>query len=83
MLCDPKADLRDPADAIVGGCAPVVFGPGTLWRTWGTRPIPMGFCYDTDSEGTAENYPDFAVRGLLVLTTLLKARQRSELLVST
>jgi hypothetical protein len=23
--------------------APVVFVPRTLWRTWGTRPIPVGF----------------------------------------
>jgi hypothetical protein len=22
------------------GFAPVIFGPGTLWRTWGTRPLP-------------------------------------------
>jgi hypothetical protein len=22
---------------------PVVFVPGTLWRTWGTRPVPFGF----------------------------------------
>jgi hypothetical protein len=20
----------------------IVFGPGTLWRTWGTRPVPIG-----------------------------------------
>jgi hypothetical protein len=24
--------------------SPVVFVPGTLWRTWGTRPIPDAFC---------------------------------------
>ena len=24
--------------------SPVFFGPGTLWRTWGTRPVPMGLC---------------------------------------
>jgi hypothetical protein len=29
--------------------APIVFGPRTLLRTWGTRPIPFGPCYDTDS----------------------------------
>jgi hypothetical protein len=23
--------------------APFVLGPRTLWRTWGTRPIPSGF----------------------------------------
>jgi hypothetical protein len=42
-------------NAIVGAsprAKPVVFGPGTLWRTWGTRPIPSDFCYDTDSSGT-------------------------------
>ena len=25
--------------AFVGLC-PFFFGPGTLWRTWGTRPVP-------------------------------------------
>ena len=25
------------------GLRPIVFGPGTLWRTWGTRPIPSEF----------------------------------------
>ena len=25
------------------GRSPIVFGPGTLWRTWGTRPIPSDF----------------------------------------
>jgi hypothetical protein len=24
-----------------GGASPVFFGPGTLWRTWGTRPVPI------------------------------------------
>jgi hypothetical protein len=24
----------------VVGLRPIFFGPGTLWRTWGTRPIP-------------------------------------------
>ena len=27
------------------GCAPVVFGPGTLWRTWGTRPVPYDLAW--------------------------------------
>ena len=34
--------------------SPVFFGPGTLprqagagWRTWGTRPVPNGFCSET------------------------------------
>ncbi len=27
--------------------SPVLFGPRTLRRTWGTRPVPIGFCYDT------------------------------------
>jgi hypothetical protein len=22
----------------------IIFGPGTLMRTWGTRPVPTGFC---------------------------------------
>jgi hypothetical protein len=25
------------------GLRPIVFGPGTPWRTWGTRPIPSDF----------------------------------------
>jgi hypothetical protein len=25
----------------------IIFGPGTLGRTWGPRPVPKGFCYDT------------------------------------
>jgi hypothetical protein len=24
--------------------SPVLFGPGTLWRTWGTRPVLKGLC---------------------------------------
>ncbi len=26
--------------------APIFFGPCTPWRTWGTRPISSGVCYD-------------------------------------
>jgi hypothetical protein len=47
--------MIDSAKAIVGA-APVIFGPRTLGRTWGTRPIPSAFhwaeafisagCYD-------------------------------------
>ena len=22
----------------------IIFNPRTLWRTWGTRPVPTGFC---------------------------------------
>jgi ribosomal protein S18 acetylase RimI-like enzyme len=29
--------------------SPVFFGPGTLVRTWGTRPVPMGSCCDLGS----------------------------------
>jgi hypothetical protein len=29
------------------GVAPIVFSPGTRWRTWGTRPVPIGFCQDS------------------------------------
>jgi len=25
------------------GLRPIIFGPGTPWRTWGTRPVPIGF----------------------------------------
>jgi hypothetical protein len=28
---------------VVGGFAPVVFVPGTLVRTWGTRPVSWNF----------------------------------------
>src|SRR5271156_1210714 len=31
------------------GAAPTFSGPCTLWRTLGTRPIPSGSCYGTDS----------------------------------
>ena len=27
----------------------IIFGPRTLRRTWGTRPVPNGFCWGTDS----------------------------------
>jgi hypothetical protein len=30
------------------GLRSIVFGPGTLVRTWGTRPVAIGFCYDTE-----------------------------------
>jgi hypothetical protein len=32
---------KDSAKAIVGA-SPIVFGPCTLGRTWGTRPISVG-----------------------------------------
>jgi hypothetical protein len=35
----PRDLFVDPAKAIVGA-SPIVFGPRTLGRTWGTRPIP-------------------------------------------
>ena len=34
--------LFDFAKAMVGFA--LLFGPGTLWRTWGTRPVSTGFC---------------------------------------
>jgi hypothetical protein len=34
------------------GLRPVVFGPGTLWRTWGTRPVLFRFGYDANFAGT-------------------------------
>jgi hypothetical protein len=34
------------------GAAPIIFGPCTLGRTWGTRPISSGVGYDTDSCAT-------------------------------
>jgi hypothetical protein len=50
MLTD-MGSLIDSAKAIVGA-APIVFGPCTLGRTWGTRPISFGRCYGTDSYWT-------------------------------
>jgi hypothetical protein len=35
------------------GAAPIFFGPCTLGRTWGTRPISSGLCYDAQKELTA------------------------------
>jgi hypothetical protein len=32
-----------------GATRPIVFGLGTPWRTWGTRPVPIGFCCDIGS----------------------------------
>jgi hypothetical protein len=37
-FCYPNLELRDSAKAIVG-LRPIIFGPGTLGRTWGTRPV--------------------------------------------
>jgi hypothetical protein len=34
--------LDGQVKAIVGFA--VLFGPRTLRRTWGTRPVPIGFC---------------------------------------
>jgi hypothetical protein len=53
-----RLSLLKAAHAVVSGAAyrkfgsPVLFGPRTLRRTWGTRPVPTGFCQKTDS---AEN----------------------------
>jgi hypothetical protein len=33
------------------GLRPVSFGPGTLVRTWGTRPISIWVCYETCPSG--------------------------------
>ena len=35
--------VADVAKTVVG-LRPVFFGPRTLVRTWGTRPVPRGFC---------------------------------------
>jgi hypothetical protein len=37
----------DFAKAMVGFA--LVLGPRTLRRTWGTRPVPSRFCYETGS----------------------------------
>jgi len=49
-LCHPKPICEDSANAIVG-LRPAIFGPGTPWQTWGTRPVPIRPRYGTDSYG--------------------------------
>jgi len=44
--CPWPQPFRPEAKALVGA-APIFFGPCTLGRTWGTRPISFGLCYDT------------------------------------
>ncbi len=36
------------------------FGPRTLWRTWGTRPVPIGFC--SGSKRTTAGVPFTSLR---------------------
>src|ERR1700677_3927999 len=36
--------------------SPVFFGPGTLWRTWGTCPVSNGLCFGAQQ---------FLLRGLI------------------
>jgi hypothetical protein len=31
------------SESVRWAAPPIVFGPRTLWRTWGTRPIPSAF----------------------------------------
>jgi hypothetical protein len=50
MLLLSKARFLGSANAIVG-LRPVVFGPGTLWRTWGTRPIPSDLALTQTPQG--------------------------------
>jgi hypothetical protein len=40
--------------------APVFFGPCTLRRTWGTRPISFGLCYTRQVFTGARDRPSFA-----------------------
>jgi hypothetical protein len=42
-----RVPRNDSVKAIVWAL-PVVFGPRTLWRTWGTRPGPLAFHYDVE-----------------------------------
>ena len=42
--------------AMVGLPRPVFFGPRTLVRTWGTRPVPIGFGF-ADSKTTGNVKP--------------------------
>jgi hypothetical protein len=45
-----RLSLLKAAHAVMSGAAyrksgsPVLFGPRTLRRTWGTRPVPNGLC---------------------------------------
>ena len=40
LLCD---ELVGRGSKSGRWAAPIIFGPRTLLRTWGTRPIPFGF----------------------------------------
>jgi hypothetical protein len=40
--------------------SPIVFGPGTLWRTWGTRPIPSCFATTQTLKTVAFKNLDFS-----------------------
>src|ERR1700678_1285880 len=48
------------------GLRPSSFGPGTLWRTWGSRPLPPGF--GGTGKQANKNAAGFAHGGLLVNT---------------
>jgi hypothetical protein len=50
------------------GLRPIVFGPGTLWRSWGTRPVPiaaamtqtpagLSFDWSSHADSEARAYP--------------------------
>src|ERR1700722_8488761 len=54
----PRITERETADVRCqgkgsGGASPFFFVPGTLWRTWGTRPVLTGFFLT--SEGLVES----------------------------
>jgi hypothetical protein len=36
----------------------IIFGPGTLWRTWGTHLVSIGLCYDSNSCETGRDSPN-------------------------
>ncbi len=53
--------------------APVVFGPRTLRRTWGTRPGPLGFGVEVVCGGYWEVV---GVEGMVVLGALIRVSGR-------
>jgi hypothetical protein len=49
----------------------IVFGPRTLGRTWGTRLVPIGFCYEVDSATPTLQRSSAPLNGLTALIHML------------
>jgi hypothetical protein len=62
--------LVDQANSVCGA-SPVVFGPCTLGRTWGTRPITFDFLTTFDLfAGTCLNYAGSEISNRLISPTI-------------